>query len=238
MDEINRPSSEIERAVFTSKSSKRQFRVNRIFNEGKDSLQRANTSRTELLFFDRNKYIYKSRRWEGKFRKIQSLRNRQKSRYLEFPWLTRQPGRRFSMYNNYRSLNEGARRRCLCCLQWIAPVPLGGVGSTPLSSEYLFIRRTEEGEESGRIDSIERYRARSISVGGGTVNLQSTEFIFLSPIPHAFPSFSICGTGLGSVSFFFFLTLRWVYTILVQRWKFEEYILFLKEQCNEINNVM
>lgn len=172
-----------------------------VCSEGKDSFDRKYIDNWTPVFLGINP---SSRRWDGKFRKIQSLRNPFKSLVIS-NFLEQVDAANLAVVSLYIIIIDRSwvkrTARDLASLPLLPPVSLGGVGSTRLSNEYLFIRRTEEGG-SGRIDSIERYRARSISVGGGTVNLvHRIYFFFFSDLRHWLRYF------------FFFFTSRWVYIL-------------------------
>lgn len=138
---------------------------------------------------------------DGKFRKIQSLRNPFKSLVIS-NFLEQVDAANLAVVSLYIIIIDRSwvkrTARDLASLPLLPPVSLGGVGSTRLSNEYLFIRRTEEGG-SGRIDSIELAR------------FQSEEGRLISSIEFIFSSFPICGTG--SVIFFFFYFEMSLYSI-------------------------
>lgn len=177
-----------------------------VCNEGKDSFDRKYIDNwTPVQFLGINP---SSRRWDGKFRKIQSLRNPFKSLVIS-NFLEQVDAANLAVVSLYIIIIDRSwvkrTARDLASLPLLPPVSLGGVGSTRLSNEYLFIRCTEEGG-SGRIDSIELAR------------FQSEEGRLISSIEFIFSSFPICGTG-SVIFFFFFFLLRdeFIFYILVQR---------------------
>lgn len=172
-----------------------------VCTEGKDSFDRKYIDNWTPVFLGINP---SSRRWDGKFRKIQSLRNPFKSLVIS-NFLEQVDAANLAVVSLYiiiidRSwVNErpGIWHRCLCCLQF----RLAGSDQPGCRMNiYLFDaqRRGEVGELI-RLSVIELAR------------FQSEEGRLISSIEFIFSSFPICGTS--SVIFFFFFTSRWVYIL-------------------------
>lgn len=176
-----------------------------VYSEGKDSFDRKYIDNWTPVFLGINP---SSRRWDGKFRKIQSLRNPFKSLVIS-NFLEQVDAANLAVVSLYIIIIDRSwvkrTARDLASLPLLPPVSLGGVGSTRLSNEYLFDaqRRGEVGELI-RLSVIELAR------------FQSEEGRLISSIEFIFSSFPICGTS-SVIIFFFLLRNEFIFYILVQR---------------------